>query len=552
MADGAPSPGDDAVIELEPTIGPEAAATSYIGGAGGPTIALSSQSPTLLRSRLRISAFFLLAVSLMFFAFRLATRDETTILLVVMLGIRVLIAGAFAGLLTSRINLSQPRLRVIEYALFGLMALVGLAGQYMAEVTLLRADDMPRLVAFGKNGVLSIVMLMTLYGVMIPNDPKVAARMICLLALGPFVLQVLEIEWYAEEQTAGHLAGEQNAMANALFIIAGAILAIVSAYTLNGLRGQLREARKLGQYHIGEKLGEGGMGEVYMAEHQFLKRPCALKLIRPEIHVNPIAIARFEREVQAAAVLTHPNSLEIYDYGRAEDGTFYYVMQYLPGLSVADIIDEYGPMPPGRVVYLVRQAAKALAEAHRVGLVHRDLKPANLFVAILGGACDVVKVLDFGLVKLTAKPDAVRLTGDYTVSGTPQYMSPEQATGSDDVDGRADIYALGAVMYYMVTGRPPFQGESPMEVMIAHVRDIVKPPGQLRPGLPEDLESVILRCLAKAAVDRYPDARALVSALSACSCAGDWDEAHAEAWWAEQAESHIQAAASAGSAAAAN
>lgn len=543
MADAAPTkPADDGLIDLEPTIDHAPVGSSYVGAVHGPTIALSSQSPTLLRSRLRIAAWFLFGVVLMFFLFRLTIRDELSTLFTVGIGLRVLLAGGVAGLLSSRLTLSQTRLRLIEYGLFFSMAAIALVGQYLAEVALMDANDLPRLIAQDKNGVLGMVMLMTLYGVLIPNDPKVAARVICLLALGPILLEVIEVEWHADDLEAAHLAGEHIAMANALFIVAGALLAIVSAYTLNGLRGQLREARKLGQYHLGEKLGEGGMGEVYMAEHQFLKRPCALKLIRPDVHANPIAIARFEREVQAAAVLTHPNSLGVFDYGRAEDGTFYYVMEYLPGLSVADLVDEFGPLPPGRVIYLVRQAARALAEAHRVGLVHRDLKPANLFVAILGGACDFVKVLDFGLVKLTAAPDAARLTGDYTVSGTPQYMSPEQATGSDDVDGRADIYALGAVMYFMVTGRPPFPGESPMEVMIAHVRDIVKPPGQLRPDLPDDLEAVILKCLAKSAADRYPDARSLADALDACAAAHDWDETHAEAWWAEQAESRIHAA----------
>ena len=201
-------------------------------------------------------------------------------------------------------------------------------------------------------------------------------------------------------------------------------------YVLNDLRRDLHQAKKLGQYQLGEKLGEGGMGEVYMAEHQLLKRPCALKLIKPDVNTNPIALARFEREVQSAAMLSHPNTIEIFDYGHTDDGTFYYVMEYLPGLSLSDLVRQFGPMEPGRVVYLMRQVCGALGEAHRFGLVHRDLKPANILVAILGGKCDVAKVLDFGLVKLTAAPDAPQLTADYTVSGTPQYMSPEQATAT--------------------------------------------------------------------------------------------------------------------------
>ena len=284
---------------------------------------------------------------------------------------------------------------------------------------------------------------------------------------------------------------------NILILGIGAALAIYGAYLLNGLRTELHAARKLGQYQLGEKLAEGGMGEVYLAEHQLLKRPCALKLIKPDVNTNPIALARFEREVQSAAMLSHPNTIEIFDYGHSDDGTFYYVMEYLPGLSVSDLVRQAGPLSPGRVIYLIRQVCGALAEAHRFGLVHRDLKPANILVAILGGKCDFAKVLDFGLVKLTATPDAPQLTADYTVSGTPQYMSPEQAIATKDVDGRADIYSLGAILYFMLTGRPPFEGTNPTELMIAHARDPVVPPSRHRPEIPADLEAVVLKCLAK-------------------------------------------------------
>ncbi|MGD0041618.1 MAG: serine/threonine-protein kinase, partial [Isosphaeraceae bacterium] len=338
------------------------------------------------------------------------------------------------------------------------------------------------------------------------------------------------------------LAVNQLALGNTLFVLISAALAIFSAYVLHGLRHDLHQARKLGQYQLGEKLGEGGMGEVYLAEHQLLKRPCALKLIKPDVNTNPIALARFEREVQAAAMLSHPNTIEIFDYGHTDDGTFYYVMQYLPGLTVSDLVRQSGPMPPGRVIYVMRQVCGALAEAHRYGLVHRDLKPANILVAILGGKCDFAKVLDFGLVKLTATPGAPQLTADYTVSGTPQYMSPEQATATAGVDGRADIYSLGAILYFMLTGRPPFEGTNLTELMIAHARDPVVPLSRHRPEIPADLEAVVLRCLAKKPDDRYPDARALAAALAACACAGDWNDERADQWWLDRATSHIRKA----------
>jgi serine/threonine-protein kinase len=313
----------------------------------------------------------------------------------------------------------------------------------------------------------------------------------------------------------------------------GAALAIYGTYVLNGLRLELHEARKFGQYHILDKLGTGGMGEVYLAEHQLLKRPCALKLIRPEAGTDPIALARFEREVQSAARLSHPNTIEIYDYGHTDDGIFYYVMEYLPGLSLQDLVKKFGPPPIGRVIYLFRQVCAGLAEAHTLGLVHRDLKPANIFVAFRGGEADVAKVLDFGLVKLTSDPSDVSLTSDQRVSGTPLYMSPEQAVGDQALDGRADIYALGCMIYFVVTGQPPFQGASSFEVMMAHARDPVVPPSQVRGDVSPDLEQVILRCLAKKANDRFPDVRALARALAACAAAADWDADKAKEWWAE-------------------
>ena len=318
------------------------------------------------------------------------------------------------------------------------------------------------------------------------------------------------------------LGAAEEAGSNILFLVIGTALAIYGSFLVNGLRTELHEARKFGQYQLVRKLGEGGMGEVYLAEHQLLKRPCALKLIKPEAGADPIALARFEREVQSAARLSHPNTIEIYDYGHTDDGTFYYVMEYLQGLSLADLVRRAGPLPPGRVIYLFRQVCAGLAEAHALGLVHRDLKPANVFVAVRGGESDVAKVLDFGLVKLTQDPGAAELTGEMTVSGTPMYMAPEQAVGDRSLDARADIYALGAMMYFALTGRPPFTGETAFAVMMAHARDPVVPPSQVRPGVPADLEQVVLRCLAKKPGDRFPTVKALGEALAACRSAADW------------------------------
>jgi serine/threonine-protein kinase len=450
---------------------------------------------------------------------------------------------AVAALLASPVVLSLRQLRALEYGFFGIMVLAIVITQYIAGSELIERGDQIRLVGLEKSGVLNFLILMVLYGVFIPNEPKNTASMVLTMAMAPLVvLALLSAKAAGSSLMIDELAVNQLALGNTLFVLISAALAIFSAYVLHGLRHDLHQARKLGQYQLGEKLGEGGMGEVYLAEHQLLKRPCALKLIKPDVNTNPIALARFEREVQAAAMLSHPNTIEIFDYGHTDDGTFYYVMQYLPGLTVSDLVRQSGPMPPGRVIYVMRQVCGALAEAHRYGLVHRDLKPANILVAILGGKCDFAKVLDFGLVKLTATPGAPQLTADYTVSGTPQYMSPEQATATAGVDRRADIYSLGAILYFMLTGRPPFDGANPTELMIAHARDPVVPPSHHRPEIPADLEAVVLRCLAKKPDDRYPDARALAAALAACASAGEWNDEKADQWWIDQATTHIQEA----------
>jgi serine/threonine-protein kinase len=211
-------------------------------------------------------------------------------------------------------------------------------------------------------------------------------------------------------------------------------------------------------------------------------------------------------------------------------------MEYLRGMSLHDLVRTSGPLPPERVIYLFRQVCAALAEAHALGLVHRDLKPANVFVASRGGEADVAKVLDFGLVKLTSDPSAAQLTADMTISGTPAYMAPEQATADKEIDARADIYALGAILYYALTGQPPFLGNSAFEVMMAHARDPVVPPSKLRGDVPADLEQVVLRCLAKKRDERYADVKSLGRALAACERAALWDAEKADEWWKETAQ----------------
>lgn len=538
-----PSERDDE-IDLEPTMSPDSEplaedvseSRSAAWFTASPSVA--SEITPLLHSRLRAATGFVAFAYLVMLVFSVISPDSFSSLVTLSLALRGMVALAAFGVLVSRLDLSYRQLRILEYLFFGLETLLLLYGQYTINIQLIDRGDLIGMVAYEKNGVLRTVVMMMIYGVFIPNDPRITARVVLTMAAGPIIVLALVLQHEtAASEMVSQMAGVGNAASNSLFVLLGAALAIYSAHILNGMRKEVSAARRLGQYQLLEKLGEGGMGEVYLAEHQLLKRPCALKLINADLEDNSIALARFEREVQSAATLSHPNTIEIYDYGKADDGTFYYVMEYLPGLSVSDLVRRGGPLPPGRAVYITRQVCGSLAEAHRLGMVHRDLKPANILVAILGGQCDVAKVLDFGLVKLTDEASAAgpQLTAEYTVSGTPSYMSPEQAIGETNIDGRADLYSLGAILYFMLTGKPPFERDSPMSLMIAHAKEPVRPPSELRPGVPADLEAVVLRCLAKAPADRYADARALAAALAACGCASEWSETQAEQWWLEQA-----------------
>jgi serine/threonine-protein kinase len=328
-----------------------------------------------------------------------------------------------------------------------------------------------------------------------------------------------------------------------LFSIDATVLLILAigprfgARATSRLRRQFPDARQLGQYRVRQLIGAGAMGEVYLAEHQLLKRPCALKLIRPDSVGDPKALARFEREVRLTATLSHPNTVEIYDYGRTSDGAYYYIMEYLPGLSLEELVERHGPLPPGRAVYLLRQVCQAVREAHAVGLIHRDIKPSNIIAARRGGLDDVAKLLDFGLARPAATAPAAELSAEGQILGTPLFMSPEQARGDRELDQRSDVYSLGAVAYHLLTGRPPFSGAGGMAVLVAHARDPVVPPSLIRTGIPEDLERVVLRCLAKNAADRFADAEGLERALGECACSGDWDRDRAARWWRDAGRS---------------
>ena len=316
-----------------------------------------------------------------------------------------------------------------------------------------------------------------------------------------------------------------------LWCLDSAIPAAIASGVIYGLRQQVNRAKQLGQYTLEERLGEGGMGTVYLARHALLRRPTAIKLLRPE-RSGQTALQRFEREVQLTSRLTHPNTVAIYDYGRSADGTFYYVMEYLDGLDLQRLVEVDGAQTPARTVHLLAQICSALAEAHGLCLIHRDIKPANVILCERGGTPDVVKVVDFGLVKsLTGNQDQPALSGAQMIFGTPHFLAPEAIRSLDEVDARTDLYALGAVGYFLLTGQYVFEGETIMEVCGHHMHTAPQPVSARAPrAVPAALDQLLMRCLAKDPAARPQSARELLGLLSQCG-AQAWNEAEASAWW---------------------
>ena len=312
--------------------------------------------------------------------------------------------------------------------------------------------------------------------------------------------------------------------------VASTTVCTAASHVIYGLRKEVRDVKKLGRYTLVEKLGEGGMGMVYRAQHAMLRRPTAVKLL-PVEKAGEGSIARFEKEVQLTAMLTHPNTVTIFDYGRTPDGVFYYAMEYLNGATLAGVIEAGGSMPPARTVHILMQAADALAEAHEAGLIHRDIKPTNIMLIEQGGHPDVAKVVDFGLVKELERGEDASLTKADAITGTPQYLAPEAITSADHVDARSDLYALGAVGYFLLTGTHVFDARTVIEVCSAHLHETPTPMSQrLGEPVPKDLEAVIMSCLAKNPDDRPQSAAELYDALASCQV-GKWSRRDARSWW---------------------
>jgi serine/threonine-protein kinase len=317
------------------------------------------------------------------------------------------------------------------------------------------------------------------------------------------------------------------------------ILAYMGSRVLHNIGAELVRARELGSYTLEEMLGRGGMGEVWRARHRMLSRPAAIKLIKPESLGDPGAarslIKRFELEAQTTASLRSPHTVELYDFGTSPEGTFYYVMELLDGIDLQAFVEKHGALPARRVVYLLRQVCRSLHEAHRIGLIHRDIKPANIFVGRYGAEVDFVKVLDFGLVKHSEPtgPDLEsNLTQAGSVIGTPAFIAPELVMSGPGIDARADIYALGCVAYWLLTGSHVFLSKSPMEAAVHHVKEQPEAPSsRAELDIPEALDAIVLSCLEKDPDERPQSADDLSRRLGALEFDSPWTESDARRWW---------------------
>ena len=376
-----------------------------------------------------------------------------------------------------------------------------------------------------------VPMVVILFPLIMPGPPRrMLAAAVTAGAMSPLALLLL--------QAAGKVTATADAYVQATVHSAFAVaFAYSGAKLIYGLGREVAAAREYGSYRLVELLGQGGMGEVWRARHHLLARRAAIKLIRPEAlgdqQTRRVALARFEQEAQATASLRSPHTIDLYDFGISDTGVFYYVMELLVGRDMQTLVRDFGQLPPERVLYLLEQVCESLAEAHVAGLVHRDIKPSNIYVCREGLRYDFVKVLDFGLAR-DRRPEAVRLTMNTSVrlTGTPAYMAPEVILGATEVDPRADIYALGCVAYFLLTGQLVFEGTTPMKTLLKHVEEAPVPPSQrTEVAVPPALDALILACLEKDPDRRPKDAQAVLHLVRECRVGTLWNDDRAREWW---------------------
>ena len=386
---------------------------------------------------------------------------------------------------------------------------------------------------------LALIVTVMIRAILVPSRPR-RTLIVSALAFLPTVI-VCTMRHHPTALLPGFAASYQKqymTLNTVLWSVLGTTLATIVSRVTYGLRRQVAEANELGQYILEEKIGGGGMGEVWRARHRLLIRPAAIKLIRPRISSDPeLLLRRFEREARATAQLRSPHTVQLYDFGATEDGRLYYVMELLDGLDLDSLVERYGPLPAERVVHILRQVCSSLQDAHANGLVHRDIKPANVVVSRAGTTFDFAKVLDFGLVKLEPSPssddDAVRLSTEGSTSGTPAFMAPEVVLGAAETDHRVDLYALGCVAHWLLTGKLLFEAASAVQMMFHHAHSApANPSTRSDLPIPARLDDLVMQCLEKDPSRRPASAEAVSRELDAVPLDSPWTAERAERWWA--------------------
>jgi hypothetical protein len=380
-----------------------------------------------------------------------------------------------------------------------------------------------------------MTIIILIFAAIIPAPP---AKTLVVALLAASMSPAGALIWKAAGQQ--HVPGAGEVFLHAFPNYLCALIAPLISHIITSLGREVKKARALGSYVLDSMIGAGGMGEVWRANHRFLARPAAIKLIKPEVlgsmtkEQREVLVERFRREAQAAASLRSPHTIHLYDFGVTSDGTFYYVMELLDGMDLQTLVSKHGPLPPGRTIFLLQQACESLSEAHGRGLVHRDIKPANIQVCRMGDYCDWVKVLDFGLVKTMGGDGAeAGLTAPHSVTGTPAYISPESALG-EPVDHRTDIYALGCVAYWMLTGRYVFTGDTALQIVARHTSaQPTAPSRHSKFDISPRLDELVLGCLEKKPGDRPGTVRELGDWLGQCEVEAGWTRGDALRWWEE-------------------
>ncbi len=447
----------------------------------------------------------------------------------------VLVVMAVATALTvTRKRWRLRQLRVIEAVAFVTVTLYLAATTYAVGVA-----DLATGAAAWTGTLLGFGLLMIAYGVFVLNTLARAVVGVVVIGAAPLAAVLFVRARAANAGAAFDAVATGRLFETGLVLGGSAAVAVFSAFVTYTLFTYAYDQRKRTYYDLEERIGSGGMGEVWRGRHQTLARPTAIKLIREDRLKGVDAdqarrvLLRFEREAKATAALRSPHTIEVYDFGVTGDGHFFYAMEFLDGFDLQSLVERFGPVPAERAVHVLVQACDSLADAHDSGLIHRDIKPANLFLCRLGPSCDHVKLLDFGLVQHEHPvSESAKLTREGTTAGTPAYMAPEMVVARNGVDHRSDIYALGCVAYWLATGTLVFSTTGGVAQIVEHVKTVPTPPSRRsdRP-LPSQLEVIIMKCLEKDPANRFQDARAMSAALRAVPVADPWDTGRAEAWW---------------------